>query len=107
MGSDIITVLCIRVMWVVAHLLGESWKDEGVCVCVNYPNQGENIVGKIQPPDGSKMYLNIASMTHVSREFKTVVSTDRTLQIPKNHVLKCSFTGLTAEKEDRRVTRIV
>jgi hypothetical protein len=31
-------------------------------VYMNYSNQGENIDGKIQPPDDSETYLNIASM---------------------------------------------
>lgn len=50
---------------------------------MTYSNQGENIGGEIQPPDDSEMYLNIASMRHVSGEFNTVVSTDNTLQIQK------------------------
>lgn len=75
-------------------------------VYANYSNQGENIAGKNQPPDDSETYLNIASMTHVSREFKTVVSIDRTLKIPNSHILNCSFMGLTPEVEERRVTRI-
>lgn len=60
---------------------------------MTYSNQGENIGGEIQPPDDSKMYLNIASMRHVSGEFNTVVSTDNTLQIQKNHIyiLTCSY----------------
>ena len=76
---------------------------------MTYSNQGENIGGEIQPLDDSEMYLNIASMRHVFREFKTVVSTNNTLQIKKNHIhiLTCSFMGLTAEQEDRAVTRIV
>lgn len=70
---------------------------------MTYSNQGENIGGEIQPPDDSKMYLNIASMRHVSGEFNTVVSTDNTLQIKK----KITYTylrvlmGLTAEQEDQ------
>lgn len=67
---------------------------------MNYCSQGENIGGKTQPPDDSETYLNIASMTHVFREFKTVVSIDHTLQIPKNNILKCSFMGFTAEEEE-------
>lgn len=78
---------------------------------VNHSTQGENIGGKIQPPDDSEIYLNIVSMTHVSREFKTVVSIDHTIQIPKNHILKCSFMDLTPEEgkeeEERRGTKIV
>jgi hypothetical protein len=48
------------------------------------------------------MYLNIVSMTYVSREFKAVVSIDRTIQIPKNHIFKCSFMDLRPEEEERR-----
>ena len=78
-------------------------------MCVNHSTQGENIGGKIQPPDDSKICLNIVSMTHVSREFKTVVSIDHTIQIPKNHIFKCSFMDLTQDKEEeeRRRTKIV
>lgn len=68
---------------------------------VNHSTQGENIGGKIQPADDSEIYLNIVSMTHVSREFKTVVSIDHTTQIPKIHILKCSFMDLTQVKEER------
>lgn len=71
-------------------------------VYVNHSTQGENIGGKIQPPDDSEIYLNIVSMTHVSREFKTVVSIDHTIQIPKNHILKCSFMDLTPEEEEEK-----
>lgn len=66
---------------------------------VNHSTQGKNIGGKIEPPDVSKIYLNLVCMTHVSKEFKTVVSIDGTIQIPKNHILKCSFMDLTQEEE--------
>lgn len=68
---------------------------------MNHATQGENIGGKIQPADGSEIYLNIVAMTHVSKEFKTVVSIDHTIQILKNHILKCSFMDLTKEEEER------
>lgn len=67
---------------------------------VNHWTQGENIGGKIQPADDSEIYLNIVSMTHVSREFKTVVSIDHTIQITKNHILKCYFMDLTQVEEE-------
>lgn len=82
------------------------------CICLERDgtNHGENIGGEIQPPDDSEIYLNVASMRHVFWEFKTVVSTDNTLQIQKKnqiHILTYSFMGLAAEQEDRAVTRIV
>lgn len=72
---------------------------------MTYSNQGENIGGEIQPPDDSEMYLNIASMRHVSGEFNTVVFTDNTLQIQKNHIHihiltgSCGLDGRTGRPE--------
>lgn len=75
---------------------------------LNHWTQGENIGGKIQPADDSDIYLNIVSMTNVSREFKTVVSIGHPTQIPKNHILKCSFYRLnTSGGGERGGTKIL
>lgn len=62
---------------IVMYLLTEVERHEG-CVSESL-NTRRKYGGKIQPPDDSELYLNIVSMTHVSREFKTVVSIDHTI----------------------------